>query len=605
MTDAQTIAPSGLYAFTDCELVNMFGGAALLMDKYSDAQMLAAPNVAQSMQLCRNFRTLEQHAQELTSSIPELAGQHADVMNVLTMFKEAGLLISAEVICEQLNADVPPAIDLPQTRVFAITCDRPEATERLLESMLQAGNLSRHEAIFLIDDSRNPDNAAKNREAVEQFNLTSPRDMYYFGKSEAAAFMAQLIEQQPDEEEAIRFLIDRSRWADKKTFGLARNLCLLLSVGHRAIIMDDDVLCTTMAAPYAKEGLEFGSTAREAGFYSDHQQMLSQTTPAGFDPLTGHSQCLGLNMGQATRKLAGRAIKPEDLAEANSSYLRLWQANSMVLVTQCGTLGDPGSPVTDWIYFAESDTARRLSNFSGGIQGALASRCYWLGHPRPCFSKVAVMSQITGLDNSQLLPPYFPVFRGEDSLFGAMTEYLHPNSTVLSYSWSVPHLPIEQRAGDPDPEPMSGKGMFTPGKFITDHTSYQPGVSEHTRLSSLASLLQHLAETDDRGLLSMFRKEVAELQGLDLHKLDTLLQNGAIRPPEWQSWLEQSASNVNQSMQQLAEITDIQGLPEGASAESLLEESRDYAAGFSGALSAWVAIRDAARKATGQITKTG
>jgi hypothetical protein len=57
-------------------------------------------------------------------------------------------------------------------------------------------------------------------------------------------------------------------------------------------------------------------------------------------------------------------------------------------------------------------------------------------------------------------------------------------------------------------------------------------------------------------------------------------------------------------MQQLAKITDIKGLPEGASAESLLEEFRDYAAGFSGALSAWVAIRDAARKATGQITKT-
>jgi hypothetical protein len=58
---------------------------------------------------------------------------------------------------------------------------------------------------------------------------------------------------------------------------------------------------------------------------------------------------------------------------------------------------------------------------------------------------MAVMSQATGLDNSHLLPPYFPVFRGEDYLFASLVVCLHPDAAVLDFNWSIPHLPLEQR----------------------------------------------------------------------------------------------------------------------------------------------------------------
>ena len=604
MTDVQTIAPSGLYAFTECEIVPMFNGAAMLMDKFSDAQVLVGAPVAHAMQLCRKFRTLQNHAELLASSVPELAGQQADVMNVLNMLKDAGLLMTADSVCERLNAQVAAPVDLPSTRVFIITCDRPTAVERLLESMLRTGNLTRHESLFLIDDSRDQANAGQNRDAVERFNLTSPRDMHYFGADEAREFMDALIAEKPHQEDAIRFLIDREKWADHKTYGVARNLSLLLSVGCRAIVMDDDVICNAFQSPHKKAGFEFSSTDREVDFYANQQAMLANALPAELDPLSGHAQCLGLTIGQAARKLGDKPIAPEDLADANSGSFILWDADSPVLVTQSGTLGDPGSPNTAWLYFSRADSLRRLMSFSGGLQGALTGRNYWMGHSRPCFGKMAVISQVTGLDNSQLLPPYFPVFRGEDYLFGSMTEYLHPNSAVLHYDFCVPHIPVDERKESTEPEPNSGKGRLNIGKYVTDHTDYQAGISPEARLASLAAMAKRLSETDSRGLKSIYRREVAELQGLDQVQLDELLKDGTIRAPEWQGWLEESASNVNQSMQQLAEITDIQGLPEGASAESLLEEFRDYAAGFSGALSAWVAIRDAARKATGQITKT-
>ncbi len=605
MSDAPSTASqpaSGLYAFAECELVDMKNGGVLLINRDSGAQFLVAPPVAQSMQLCRIFRTLEQHAEVLTASIPELAGQQADVMKVLGMVRDAGLMVSAEQVCERLNRAVPPALDLPATRGFIITCDRPEAVERLLETMLRSGNLSRHEALFLVDDSRDPANAARNRDCVEKFNLTCPRNMQYFGADEARALMDAMIAALPAQEEAIRFLLDRERWAAQKTYGLARNLCLLLSVGKRAVIMDDDVLCTTVAAPHPQAGLQFGQAERAVDFYQNPQDMQARTSRNEFDPLTGHAQCLGLQMGQAIGKLAGRPLEPADLAGANSAYLGQWDASSPVLITQSGTVGDPGTPGTEWIYTLERSSARRLDNFPGGLEGALASRCYWMGQARPTFSKLAVISQVTGLDNTALLPPYFPVFRGEDYLFGAMTEYLHPNAAVLEYDWNVPHLPLDARRGNPSPEPASGKGKFNVNKYITDRTLYSRGVSAAIRLQALAATFAALGETSDRDLLNEYRREVAQAQGNEFARLNAYLQDGSIRPPTWQDWLQRSVANLGAAMQAPALLTDISGIPAGMPEAEVLTTAREYFSGYARSLAQWDAIRAAASDAAASIT---
>ncbi|AQA17029.1 hypothetical protein BST95_01180 [Halioglobus japonicus] len=594
----QTSAPSGLYAFAECEVVDMQNGAVMLIDRHGDGQLMVAPTVAQAMQMCREFRTLDHHARVLTNAIPELKGQQADVMNVFGMLQSAGLLVSAESVCERLNAPVPPAVDLPATRAFIITCDRPAAVKRLLESMLHAGNLTRHEALFLIDDSRDPENARLNREAMEDFNITCPKEIQYIGAAEAKALMNGLIAALPQHEAAIRFLVDREQWAADKTYGLARNLCLLLSMDRRAIVMDDDIICAAINAPHTRPGLHFGHTPREVDIYTDQQEMLGRTQRADFDPLSGHAQCLGLTMGQAITKLNGKAITPADLEGANAAYVSLWSAESPVLVTQSGTMGDPGTPGTEWLLTLDPASTKRLQQFNGGIAGALASRHYWLGQPQPLFTKLSVISQMTGLDNSQLLPPYFPAHRGEDYLFGAMTEYLHPHAAVLDYAWAVPHLPLEPRPGNPEPAPITGKGKASVNKYITDRTRYEPGVSAQTRLASLATMAAELGEADDRSLTTIYRKEVAENQGAELSRLSRHLQDGTIREPSWQDWLQRSANSVATQMQQPAALGDFKDL--AIAPEQLLPRFKGYCSSFAQALNAWSDIRQEAAKQADQ-----
>lgn len=597
--------PSGLYAFAECELVDLQNGGVLLINKYGDGQLMAAPAVAQAMRSCRVYRSIEEHVEVLTTTIPQLAGQHDDVRSVLQMVEDAGLLVSAESACERLNAEVEAPLDLPPTRVFIITCDRPQAVERLLESMLHAGNLTRHEELFLIDDSRDPANSQKNRELAENFNFTCPRNMHYVGATEQKLFMDKLIAELPDQEAGIRFLIDRGRWGEQKTYGLARNLCLLLSIDRRAIVLDDDVICAAVESPHKTGGLHFGDKAREVDFYSSEQDILSRTTRADFDPLSGHAQCLGLNIGQAMAKLTGEPITPAMLHGASSAYLSQWTAESPVLVTQTGSIGDPGTHGTEWIYTIDADSARRLSQHPDGLEGALSNRHYWMGQRQPMFAKMGVISQMTGLDNSRLLPPYFPVFRGEDYLFGAMTEYIHPQSAVLEYDWSVPHFPLDQRIGSKSPAPIDAKGKINPSKYITDRTRYESGVQSGTRLENLAVLAKELSEMTDRGLLTLFRSEVAEAQGTEFTRLSAYLQDGSIRPPAWQDWLQQSVNNIGASMQSPAKILDIEPLPDSYTEQSALEEFRSLVGMYASALQAWESIRKAAAQAGAEMLNTG
>jgi len=310
-------------------------------------------------------------------------------------------------------------------------------------------------------------------------------------------------------------------------------------------------------------------------------------------------------MAQALQKLGMDDLREHHLQGANAAYLSHWSGNSPILVTQSGTLGDPGSPGNRWIYTIDPASAQRLLASPGSLDSALVNRHYWIGQPRPQFTKMAVISQVTGLDNSYLLPPYFPVFRGEDYLFGAMVEYLHPQAAVLEYDWCVPHFPMDARQGTKDNEPATGKGKINLSKYITDRTVYEVGISPATRLQSLAVLTKALSETSNQGLLAIYRTEVAEGQGARLNDLREYLKNGTPRPEVWQAYLQQSVESISQAMQTVANLKDITGMPDGYEEQAILEEFRAHSNEFAASLSAWSAIRESAAAITRQLLESG
>ncbi|MEM8661992.1 MAG: hypothetical protein AAGF35_14000, partial [Pseudomonadota bacterium] len=583
-----------LVAFAGCKLIPVDNSMTVVINPTTGSQQAVMPQVVATMKACTHFNTIEAHTKSLVTSHAELQGQEQMVASTLAHLHAEGLLQNAAEVCERLSdsASAQPA----PTRVFVLTCDRPESLKRLLDSMQRTGRLSQHDALFLIDDSRASENRALNREAVVEFNLTSPRDMYYMGEEAQNTLVQSLLEQLPEHAEGIRFLLDRSEWQDKNTYGRARTLALLCSVGYRALVMDDDILCQTVLPPVSEDNIGIGSAnMRKATFYPSINNLLDNAVTGDFDPLSGHARLLGKSLGSALHTINGGPLSPAQLLGANAAMAGVLKADSPILVSQCGSLGDPGTG-THWVQFLGPDSVRRLLSAPQGVREVIENRYSWLGSGRHNIFKMPFMSQLTGLDNSQLLPPYFPAYRGEDTLFGAMLVSMHNTSVTLEYPWSVPHLPPVTRSTNMDsPIVERGSLMLLLARHLTEKIDYSDRSSPTQALKSLAQEGIRMASRSDEDLLFDYRAALAEAQSDQLRVLSSkYAQSSQASSEEWHHYLKRGIDETQKALTSQQSPTAIPGLSEGASEASLLTEFRAMANGFAGSLFGWEETRKVA-----------
>ncbi len=587
-------ADNELVAFADCELIGINNAMMLVINRRNGNQLIMSPQVVEGLKTCTTFDTLAGHAAHLASTRPELNGNQAMAATVLGNLKAAGMLLRAGEICARLAQPAPR--QLPPTRVFIITCDRPAAVERLLDSMLRNAKLSPHDALFLVDDSRLQANRDANCEAVARFNLRSAREMLYVGEQAQRELMSGLVQALPAHAAGIRFLLDRELWHGKKTYGRSRTLCLLLSVGYRALVMDDDILCQAILSPQTEAGVGIGSGGmREAAFYDSEQALMAGGNPAGFDPLSGHASLLGSNLGHALRTANSGPLAEVQLLQVNAALANVLTAESPVLVTQCGSLGDPGTGGAHWARLLGDASVKRLLKAPQGMTAALEQRLCWLGSSRPNFFKMPFMSQLTGLDNSRLLPPYFPAFRGEDALFGAMLVAMHHHSVALEYPWCVPHRPLETRSFSLQEPIAGGGGIALFARYLTEHIDYRDTTDPEHHLRSLSQDALRMAARADADLLLDYRAELARghAEGLYLSQ-QQYARTEQFGSGEWLAYLARGIEETQQALAASQSVTGITGIPENATEAQLLAEFRVMARGFAAALAGWVEIRETA-----------
>lgn len=581
---------SELVAFADCELIGINDGAMVVINRSNGNQQIMTPQVAAGLKSCSEFNTIGAHAAHLASTRPELGGDQSMALSALTSLKEAGMLLHARDVCARLAK--PVVKQLPATRAFIITCDRPFAVERLLESMLRAGKLSQHNALFLIDDSREPANRAANRELVEKFNLQSAKDMLYFGEDAQEALLSRLIEKLPAHSLGIRFLLDRAVWGGHKTYGRSRTLCLLLSVGFRALVMDDDIICQAMLPPMIEEGIGIGSgSMRKAAFYQSEEALAQSSRPADIEPLSGHASLLGSSFSQALQTTNSGPLRESQLLNVNAALANILLPESPVIVTQCGSLGDPGTDGCHWGLFQSEDSLGRLAAAPHGITTALENRLSWLGSTRPNFYKMAFMSQLTGLDNSCLLPPYFPAFRGEDALFGAMLISVQRNSLALEYPWCVPHRPVDDRSSSVRSLIPTHGSINLFARYLTNNINYLDGTSPEYNLNCIANDALRLSLRPDSSLLMDFR---AELAGKQADQLATLQRQSSLcekfQSAEMQEYFQRNIAEL----QRVLGVAQTPARSDGAlnlTEDQALIQFRNAAEGFSAGLAGWVDMR--------------
>ncbi len=545
--------PADLLAFDICREYPLPENQVLLHGDHSGRQTVVTSDVLYSLRHCSKFRTMEEHSRHLQAIIPELAGQEQDIRAVLNSVSDAGLMLSAARKTRELRPIArDDAAEAPGACYCILTCDRPEAVKRLLAGMRQSHDFSARNHYWLVDDSRDSDNRRANRKLCEAFRNEYGMPLEYFGMNEQLKVLEQMKQDLPEHQQGLEFLLGRQADESIPSYGRCRNWALLLGAGGRLVLLDDDILYQRAHAPHASADVMLTSANRSADFFSsdsDWRSLLDTDRP---DPCSGaFTQALGSRLPEALALFTQDELPPEALRHLSPRDYHHIHGDSRVMITSCGSLGDPGSAGNQWLLQLDADSRQRLYASESQYHEHLQRRNLWSGRTGASFlNAFTLISQATGLDATSLLPPYFPIQRNEDLLFGEMLHYLYPDAMLLDLPWAVPHLPLTRRSWSRDqatrPVPY---GMLSFSAAMLARNREQ-NLAKHAaiRMQSLATIFRTLADTPDKGLARATAEANLHRYTLQIGHLNDILAESGDAPEYWRRDIQTYMANLRQAV---------------------------------------------------------
>ena len=526
-----------LWALAECTVFSLPQEQLLLKLKHSDKKLVTSQEVYQLLQLCSQFKTLAEHVETILGAMPELTGKRAETVQLLEQFIQQGFMLSAEDVLAELTAQSVNDSAMPLFGVIIRTCDRPQQLERLLNSILQLHIQSdQHYHFWIADDSREIANLIQNEQLIQRFCSTDkPLKIHYYGPQQQQKFTTQLKQIFPDNTKQIEWLLEAH--ADKTnvfTGGRMLNHLLLMSAGQRFLLMDDDIICQTHQTPDFIEGLSVSVRHPEVTFYHSRESVCESLKQLELNPFTEHLEALGASVASSLSRFKSN---PEILQGLEGSNILKLKTSSRVMRTISGIVGDPGTFSLAWIYEMEGVTREHLLSNPEQFQQFRSNRCLWLGSASRTLSvePALMMTSLTGIDNSQLLPPVCPWFRNEDYLFGHLCKYLYPESVTMDFPWGLVHFPEPPRHWSEDKlDQPKNAGVLA---FLADIAQYQNShcLAEHAdqRLSFLAEMYLALADSDDTALAEGIEENLLHTRVATINQLQKQLETHGQQPVHW------------------------------------------------------------------------
>jgi hypothetical protein len=488
---------------------------------------------------CQKFKTLDEHLDDYLDAFPAVEPEL--VYDQLSELVESGLLVS-ETALLKICREAPRTQEQPDSGITAlgvITNDRIESLQQCLAGFIE--NTRQHgraNNFVVMDDTRSAQNRNETRQMLVALKSRYKVEILYGGMEEKRRFAEALTATGEIPAEVVEFaLFDTEQCGC--SIGANRNALMLDTVGEMVFSADDDSLCRIAASPEATQDeltLDESGRFMKFWFFPERDVALQSVPLVDEDVLKIHEQLLGRSLSNCvaayadTSRLTFETVNARQLGSIKSGL-------GKVLLTFTGVIGDSGLPAPVHYLFMNEESRERLVQSSAAYRSALTSREILRIVDRTYISRHGWSAAgVFGFDNRSLLPPFMPVQRGEDDLFGFTFRACFSDGYFGFLPRAILHSPPERRHYSPDSMVEHTSSLRTYDIILACLTSFNVWhgmMDEEQRLQALGQHLMRLGSLAQEDFEEFVRMNLWRMQSDYISFAEAYLQAKAYSPAFW------------------------------------------------------------------------
>jgi hypothetical protein len=518
----------------------------MFRNRLTGATSVVRRGTSAAASLCTGFATPQEHASRLGA----LRGQAPELWrNVIDEAIQGDLLMSADDIHRRVVARLQTSSERPRiTHIAVPTRDRPDALDRLLTSL--SGHLrsfGRQAEVVVMDDSKSELMQNANQKTIAAFSGDSSLNISYGNIPSRCRFAGILTERAAQSDDSATFAL----LGDPEypvSVGACRNALLLETLGKCFLFMDDDVQCRVAKLPNATDSPLFTKDAFTGSFLLRRED-VDGCEFVSEDILAAHEKTLSIDAALI------RSLAPNELGDFSAVSRRFLKSSSethgAVIIAMMGLVGDAG--IDDPLpYFVQGPaTLHELARTEELFQAALTNRTITRGSRGLLLTDdMECMSYCMSVRPTSMLPPFSPVQRAEELVFGAQLGRCLPGSLVAIIPRAVVHQPLPPREFEPRAA-LRRAGRFSTGEILSALIRSLPvlGSSAEALFSSLGIVLSQLAEAEDIEFAEHVRQAVEPMLINQIQQLQLALEDASAKTALWFSDVSQIQAACLASLQ--------------------------------------------------------
>jgi hypothetical protein len=400
---------------------------------------IVPPKYLEILSFCRVYQTRGEIKAHLAG---EGVANETDAGSILADLEQRQLLLPESGLARALASPDSPDTRLSLSAVGITTRERPALLERSLNAL--AANTrarSRPLRVDVIEDSRCETAAAENRLRLTRLASSAAAVIRYASRADRQLFAERLSKLAGVEPATTEFglLGDKSPAINT---GAGRNCLLLANAGNAFLHADDDLSWRVARPPELHSGLALSSSRDPTHFwfYAGPEETESSADWVECDFLGLHEQLLGRSVAGCVAGLRGEEALHLDGLDVETGWrLRKW--GGRVAATSSGIIGDSGTGGSAYLFLEPESHGRLIQSekkYRQYVQSRQVQRCV---ARRTISSGDFCMGGNLALDHRFPLPPFLPVDRNSDGLFGALLRHCFPESYFGFLPGPVQHKP--------------------------------------------------------------------------------------------------------------------------------------------------------------------